>query len=567
VNFEAIIERFQARRAGSSYMATCPAHDDRTPSLSITEKEGKILLHCLGGCNVKDVLGAAGLTFEDLHQGPIITAEYDYRDEVGQLLFQVLRYEPKTFKQRHPDGNGGWIWNLNGTRRVLYNLPDVLKADSLLIVEGEKDVESARKMGIVATCNPHGAGKWREEYATYFEGKHVTVIPDNDPPGHRHAEQVAVSLHGKAASVAICKLPEACKDLSAWQLSAASLIDLIKQAPAWTPGVVDETEYLKLFHSPEECRNAPDIQFAIDGFLQCEGMTFIGGLSGHSKTWVMLSIAKALLLGEGTKLWSTFAVRETANRVLYLIPEVGLSSFMFRAKRMRLMPYIDELRLLLRTLSKGPAPELNDPLMLAAAKGNHVVLDTAARFASGEENSAGDNARGLAADIFKLITAGARSVICAHHSPKTFEKSNVMTLEGILRGTGDIGAMATTVWGVKQLDEPQNIVYMECVKARDFTHCEPFQIRGRPCVDDGGDFILYRAPGESGSLSEEQAGTNPANKNKHRERDDRVSIVKKWISDDANLSGPEMVEKFAALGIVVNDATVRKYRIEARKAL
>ncbi len=138
MTFEEIIEKFQARRAGSSWMAKCPAHEDRSPSLSISEEDGKILLHCHAGCDNKDVLGAMGLTFEDLREGQRIVAEYDYRDETGAVLFQVVRYEPKNFKQRKPDGKGGWTWNLNGIRRVPYRLPELLQSEHVLVVEGRR---------------------------------------------------------------------------------------------------------------------------------------------------------------------------------------------------------------------------------------------------------------------------------------------------------------------------------------------------------------------------------------------------------------------------------------------
>ncbi|MGB2621023.1 MAG: AAA family ATPase [Candidatus Acidiferrum sp.] len=561
MNFEAVLERFQARRVGASYMAKCPAHEDKNPSLSIGEKDGKILLNCMAGCATKDVLGAMGMTFEDLHEGPRIVATYDYTDEAGALLYQVVRYEPKTFKQRKPDGRG-WTWNTNGVRKVPYRLPEVLRSENVLVVEGEKDVQTAWEFELTATCNPGGALKWKDEYSEFLRGKNVTIIPDSDEAGRKHGQQVARSLAGKAASIAICHLPEGTgKDISEWKLSREALVELIKKAPAWKP----ESAEAELFHTPEECENVPDITFSIAGFLQDDGMTFIGGLSGHAKTWIALSIVKALLVGEGTKLWRVFSVTQTATRVIYLIPEVGLSSFMSRARRMGLLPFIRERRLLVRTLSKGPAPDLDDPRMLAAVKDAHVVLDTAARFADGEENSASDNARGLAADIFGLLAAGARSVICAHHSPKSFLRENTMSLEGILRGTGDIGAMATTVWGVKQLDEPQNIVYVECVKARDFTHCQPFQIRGRPCIDESGDFELYRAPGESGSLADEQPA--PANESKQRERDDRVAMVRAWMTANPNETALVQVERFAALGITVKLDTVQRYRKLARNSL
>ncbi|MGB9435895.1 MAG: AAA family ATPase [Candidatus Acidiferrum sp.] len=567
MTFEEVLNKFQARRSGSGWMARCPFHEDGTASLSITQENGLVLLHCHAGCRIADVLGAAGLTFEDLRQEKRIVATYDYENEKGELLYQVVRFDPKSFAQRKPTQDGGWEWNLNGVRRVLYRLPELMLADSVTVTEGEKDADALRAIGITATTNVSGAGKWKDEYSECFRAKRVVIAPDRDEAGRKHSQQVAASIAGKAASVAICEMPEGFKDVSEFlaRCSKEALLDLLAKATLWTPGA----QLLELFHTPDECLNAPEITFAIDKFLQNEGVTFVGGLSGHAKTWLMLSVAKALLAGEGTNdsprmLWDTFRVNETASRVVYLIPEVGLSSFMSRIRRMRLLPFIQERRLLVRTLSKGRAPDLDDPLLLAAAKDSHIILDTAARFADGEENSASDNARGLAADIFGLIAAGARTVICAHHSPKAFLKETVMSLEAILRGTGDIGAMATSVWGTKQLNEPDNIVYIECVKARDFQHCEPFQLRGRPQIDETGDFMLYREPGESGSLAEESP--NVTNRAKKQERDERVNMVRHWLTADPNMTAPEMVAKFAERGITVDDATVRRYRIAARKA-
>src|SRR5262245_61385785 len=95
-----------------------------------------------------------------------INATYEYNDVDGQLLFQVVRYQPKDFKQRRPDGQGAWIWNLDGGHPVLYRLPELSTADPskpVLIPEGEKDVETLRALGLVGTTNPGGAGKWKSE--------------------------------------------------------------------------------------------------------------------------------------------------------------------------------------------------------------------------------------------------------------------------------------------------------------------------------------------------------------------------------------------------------------------
>lgn len=86
-----------------------------------------MLLHCFAGCTLETVLAAAGIEarelFADVPAQPQIVAMYNYTDEQGALLYQVVRRKPKKFSQRRPDGRGGWIPNLNGTRRVLYRLP------------------------------------------------------------------------------------------------------------------------------------------------------------------------------------------------------------------------------------------------------------------------------------------------------------------------------------------------------------------------------------------------------------------------------------------------------------
>ncbi len=172
-----------------------------------------------------------------------IVATYDYRDEQGQRLFQALRYEPKDFSQRRPDGRDGWIYNLEGVRRVLYRLPELLAAERdavVYLVEGEKDVDRLRSLGLVVTCNPQGAGKWRAEYADSLRERHVVILPDNDDAGQRHAQQVATALSGAAASIAVLDLPglPSKGDASDWLNAGgnvAQLERLAAEAPAWEP--------------------------------------------------------------------------------------------------------------------------------------------------------------------------------------------------------------------------------------------------------------------------------------------------------------------------------------------
>ena len=177
-----------------------------------------------------------------------IIATYDYNDESGVLLFQVVRRAPKDFRQRRPNGKGGWIWSLGNTRRVLYRLPEVEDAVAsgrvVLIVEGEKDTDNLRELGFTATCNPGGANKWRAEYSESLRGADVVIIGDNDDAGRAHVAHVASSLHGIARRVRVLDLGKAwseCQpkgDISDWIEgggTAEALNVLIEALREWAP--------------------------------------------------------------------------------------------------------------------------------------------------------------------------------------------------------------------------------------------------------------------------------------------------------------------------------------------
>ena len=224
------------KKAGKEWMTKCPFHDDQNPSLSVSE-DG--VWHCLaeniGGdafafyaklnglctkASFPQILRGIGEDFglngsqtsdrrEEELKREIVTA-YDYTDEQGNLLYQKVRLEPKSFRLRRRNGKGGWISQIKGVRGVLYNLPKVVDADEVFVVEGEKDVDSLEQLGLVGTTNDSGAGKWDDTYTEVLAGKHVVIIPDNDEPGRQHAEQVAASLCGLAKDVRVVHLPGLC---------------------------------------------------------------------------------------------------------------------------------------------------------------------------------------------------------------------------------------------------------------------------------------------------------------------------------------------------------------------
>ena len=125
-----ILRRFSGiHRSGGGWSAHCSAHEDRKASLSLHEQDGKILVHCHAGCTFEAICRAVGIDTRDMfpdrnrkasRTARKVVARYDYVDEGGALLFQVLRYDPKGFSQRRPDGQNGWINNLDGTPRVWF---------------------------------------------------------------------------------------------------------------------------------------------------------------------------------------------------------------------------------------------------------------------------------------------------------------------------------------------------------------------------------------------------------------------------------------------------------------
>ena len=258
-NFNDILSKLpEARQKGDEWISPCPAIGHKTPQghLNLKDVGDKAVVTCQGGRHSYEDICKA-LNFDSLvYSGdgkgePKIVATYDYTDEAGTLLYQVVRYQPKAFRQRRPNGNGGWIWDLKGMRRVIYRLPEVMQAvkdgQTIYISEGEKDVDTLRALGLVATCNPMGAEKWSDSYSEALRGGNLVIIPDNDLPGIKHSEQIARSCQGKARSIRILKL--GAKDVSDWLTEGGTreqLEKLASDSPEWKPQPLTNSNRLNL---------------------------------------------------------------------------------------------------------------------------------------------------------------------------------------------------------------------------------------------------------------------------------------------------------------------------------
>lgn len=222
-----------ACRSGQRTHCPGPTHrnGDRDPSLGVTDRDGKTLVRCYAGCEQGDVI--AELQSRDLWpraqeharepagKAPLrIVATYDYHDADGNLAFQVVRLDPKDFRQRRPDGKGGWTWK-KGDTSIPYRLPSWVHAPADAIVfkaEGEKDVDRLIAAGLNATTNAGGAGKWSDENSLWLEGRRVVILPDNDQAGEKDAARSLASLSLVASRCAVLNLPNLPEkgDVSDW---------------------------------------------------------------------------------------------------------------------------------------------------------------------------------------------------------------------------------------------------------------------------------------------------------------------------------------------------------------
>jgi hypothetical protein len=331
MNPEEILTRLEGVFGTSNgWQARCPAHDDARASLSIAEDGGKLLLHCHAGCATTDVVQEMGLQIRDLFPDESgerkLVATYDYPDENGEFLYQTLRYAPKDFRARRPDGNGGWVYSV-GDKLVPYRLPMVMKHRWVVIAEGEKDADTAcDDLRLAATTNPFGAGSWRPELAEYFANKTVTLIPHQDEAGRKHMQEVACSLFPVAKTVRIVELPFG-NDLTEWHklggtreqlivLARAASAVTAEQVQGWQSNDTDDAG-LRM-KSLRELMNQPKrkVRWTVEGLLPAGGTSLLTAKPKVGKSTLTRCLALAVARGD------KFLGRKTLQgTVLYLAPQ------------------------------------------------------------------------------------------------------------------------------------------------------------------------------------------------------------------------------------------------------
>jgi putative DNA primase/helicase len=458
------------RPSGRGWIAQCPAHEDRAPSLAIHERGGKILLHCHAGCTVEAVCRAAGIELRDLFENNSpakrIDTVYAYADERGDPLFEVVRYSPKGFRQRRSNGRGGWVWNLNGSRRVLYRLPEVLAASNVLVVEGEKDADIARTLGFVATCNPGGAGKWRDQDSECLRGKSVYIIADSDTPGRKHAQQVAVSLAGKAESLKVLELPGA-KDLSEWIErggTCSALLELIacaadwKQQPSVTAGAITR---------PFSTIRPQPLRWLWPGRIPLGKLTLLIGDPGLGKSLVTIDIAARIsrgldfpdgACGEVGEVILLSAEDDAADTIRPRLDAAGADvARIHTLEGMRVTLSDNSTAVRAFNLETGIAT-LEDAL--ARLPGVRlIIIDPISAYLGGADSNTNAEVRGLLSPLAALAAKYGVAVLCVTHLRKSAGAAVHRAIASIA-----FAAAARAVWAVASDPSSQERRLMLAVK-------------------------------------------------------------------------------------------------------
>ena len=529
---------FRGLRGGDGQLtAFCPCceagKDGGEGHLAIsTGAGGKLLLHCHHNCQFESIITAAKLppgngfaagrrpvqAAAKPEQQPgrgerkTFVCAYDYADAAGKLLYQVCRYNvldaetgdvtSKAFLQRRPDpqGDGAWAWKLNDTPRVLYRLRELIEADHaawVFVVEGEKDVDNLRAVGLTATCNPGGAGNWKTlADDSALAGRRVCIVADKDAAGRKHAADVARRLYSKAAEVKVIELPgDDVKDATDFIEGhdaqdgpdlAAELIRLAEAAPAGVPDDpaddgADEQENAKPRCCPVTARQLMEehpklLSPVLHGLLR-EGETLnVISSPKAGKSWLVLDLALAVATGAD---WLRFPTAQ--GRVLLLDNELHPETIAFRLPKVAKargfdtdawadMLHVDAIR------GKGlDFEQLSDYLgNITPGYFKLVVIDSFYRMLPPETNES-DNAH--LTHLYNLIDAVANRLrcafVCIHHLSKGLQSFKSVSDCG--SGAGSQSRAADSHAVLRPHAEDGCFVFDAVV--RNFPPVEPFVLR------------------------------------------------------------------------------------------
>lgn len=383
-----------------------------------------------------------------------IVEQYPYKDKREKLSFEVVRYEPKDFRQRRPDGKGGWKWNLKDVQQVPYRLPELLAStDTVYIPGGEKDVETLVKLGLTATTNACGEGNWKPEFNEYFVGRNIVILEDNDEIGRKHGKVISESLFGIANEIRIIRFEELHNggDVTDYLQNNTydDLVAKVKTAPLF------KGSYSEYFPGPDLINKLEtwnhirelkiEIEWIVDRLIPKESITILFGKGGIGKTWLMMDIARCIGCGVD---YLGYKVQQAP--VIFIDFENPITVLNTRAKRLGEAEGVHFWRL---------GNELKPPLLDSLEweqykelpKGAVLVFDTLRASQGGDENDSRAMARVM--NQMKELRDLGFTIILLHHTAKN--------TDNVSKGSTAIVDLADHILGltkVRQKEDGQDTV-------------------------------------------------------------------------------------------------------------
>lgn len=446
-----------SQRHGGNW--NCPTgnhyNGDVKPSLSVDYRAGKVVLYCHLGCETRDILDALDLKWDDMFDEALTRPEptfYRYVSPDGEVLFAKLKYFPKRFSIKHPNGNGWEDGIPKETPRVLYNLPAVLQAagnkETIYLVEGEKDADRLISLGFTATCNFEGAGvgkpKWHQDYTDSLKGAScVIIIADRDDAGVAHAKGIAELIKNSVDTVRI--LQSATKgigdDVSDHLDSGLSLDDLVP--------LRDENEVTRRYTPVNwtvAYKSQPeDVEWLKEDFLEAGTLNSLFSKPGIGKSLIALEIAVEVV--------------RSGRRVVYIDDENRICDTVDRLKAFRV--YADELdRFVMYNFQGLPPLDTSEggqhlDALAAANEPALVIMDTVSRMVEGEENAANTFLQLYRCSLVPLKARGI-TILRLDHSGKDDARG--------MRGSSAKESDVDVVWRLAR--DGDNLFSLECQKSR-----------------------------------------------------------------------------------------------------
>lgn len=414
---------------------------------SIDSKDGVLYAHRLHGpCD-------CGIQHGEARSNPRMRTDqpvYDYRNEYGVVVFQVrrvVRDGEKAFYPYKPDGCGGWTKGLDGVAWLPYRLDELVRASGVIyITEGERDADTLARLGVVATTNPFGAGKWarvHEVAKRHLDGKDVVVVADADEKGRQHARDVQTRVRGVAKTVRVVEPPLPHKDVSDLIESGGAVTDLV-------PWADNEAGGIKTMGASDIFATLPPYPWLVPGMHIAPGrITLMSGLADVGKTVIAQSIA--LAVATRRQVWGIYTPAR-AGRVLHLNGEIGSYLARERYQRLARAMGIDPTTLIdsdsLR-LANFPDVTLDDPdaegRLIAACSGCVLVIIDSLRAFSGKLNEDKKEIGQALLMLARVSEATGATIIVLHHNRKP-GKDDIGGAKQSISGSGSISGGSESIF-------------------------------------------------------------------------------------------------------------------------